>query len=479
MALARKISRRKATWIQLGVVLDDVRNCLEDEGVPLVGKCIGLKKELEKTIETIHVLDEEILNVLEPADIEKDVLESAKVLRPTHELIAELDLKIESLRVSNKPPSESGSVNVSVNSSVSGSQCKLPKLELPIFKGSVLEWQGFYEHFVVTVHEQESLSDVNKFIYLKRYLAGNALAVVSGLSLTSTNYLEAIKLLKQRFGNPQVLISAYMESLLQLKKIHNMSDIEGLRKLANDVENCVRNLRTMKVETSTYGSLLIPILKDRLPDDVIVHISRRFGCEIWSLDLLLKYLNEEIQTSENCVSIINKNLPGSNKRERKDDHFTAYNFYAQGEEKDSKKCVFCWKDGHSPFQCRKVTNARSRTDILRSRKRCYLCLGLGHQQRNCFSNYVCRNCNGKHHISICFGKRSDVKNNDSVKNDVENRVGYVNKVVTSWLLRRKVFCYKPLRLRFVVLRKSVAREFCLTVAARGVILRKNCVEGSS
>ena len=40
-----------------------------------------------------------------------------------------------------------------------------------------------------------------------------------------------------------------------------MADINGLRKLSNDIENCVRNLRSMDVETATYGSLLIPIFK--------------------------------------------------------------------------------------------------------------------------------------------------------------------------------------------------------------------------
>ena len=60
-----------------------------------------------------------------------------------------------------------------------------------------------------------------------------------------------------------------MESLLKLGKVRSMGDISGLRKLASDIENCVRNLRSMDVETSTYGSLLIPLLKERLPDELV------------------------------------------------------------------------------------------------------------------------------------------------------------------------------------------------------------------
>jgi len=111
------------------------------------------------------------------------------------------------------------------------------------------------------------------FNYLKRYLQGEALAVVSGLSLCSENYNEAIKILKERYGNEQVLISAHMSSLLKMKKIRRKDDIRGLRKLYDDVENCVRNLKALKIDTPGYGSLLIPILKDRSPEEIMMVIS--------------------------------------------------------------------------------------------------------------------------------------------------------------------------------------------------------------
>lgn len=44
----------------------------------------------------------------------------------------------------------------------------------------------------------------------------------------------------------------------------------------NHVDNCIRNLKSLKLDTTRYGSLLIPILKDRLPDEVTMIISRKF-----------------------------------------------------------------------------------------------------------------------------------------------------------------------------------------------------------
>ena len=74
-----------------------------------------------------------------------------------------------------------------------------------------------------------------------------------------------------------------MESLLRIKKITCRDNVKGLRMLYNHVENCVRNLKSLKLDTSGYSSLLISILKDQLPDEITMIISRRFGEQIWTL----------------------------------------------------------------------------------------------------------------------------------------------------------------------------------------------------
>ena len=52
-----------------------------------------------------------------------------------------------------------------------------------------------------------------------------------------------------------------MESLLKIDKIRSVSNIKGLRMLYTHVENCIRNLKALKLDTAGYGSLLILILK--------------------------------------------------------------------------------------------------------------------------------------------------------------------------------------------------------------------------
>ena len=54
------------------------------------------------------------------------------------------------------------------------------------------------------------LTAIEKFTYLKGQLEGSAADCSQGFSLTSKNYEEAKQILEERFGNPQIIISAHM-----------------------------------------------------------------------------------------------------------------------------------------------------------------------------------------------------------------------------------------------------------------------------
>ena len=54
------------------------------------------------------------------------------------------------------------------------------------------------------------LTAIEKFTYLKGQLEGSAADCIQGFSLTSKNYEEAKQILEERFGNPQIIISAHM-----------------------------------------------------------------------------------------------------------------------------------------------------------------------------------------------------------------------------------------------------------------------------
>lgn len=427
MTLSRKQNKRKGLRLNLTNTISQLHDALRNDA-STIAVLTGLSSKLQKIIENLEALDEEILDLLKEEQIEDDMAESAGCLEPTHELLAEVSIKVEGLRLENVSSVDNRSESAaSKSSTASGVKCRLPKFELPVFVGDPLTWQGFWDQFLTAIHNNDSLSDIDRFNYLKRYLGGQASNTISGLMLGSENYQEAINILCERYGHPQVLITAHVESLLNMQKIKDKNDIVGLRKLYNDIENCIRNLKALKLDTVGYGCVLIPILKQKLPEDLNIIIARKFGSELWTLDLLLRYFHDELRAQENCVSVIKpNNLP-----KHKIPPYTANNLFAENnvEGRGSRICLYCERKGHSPSQCRIVTNVATRKAIVKSKFRCYICLSKDHISKDCEAKYVCNKCQGRHHISICQEEKGVVKDKGQKRETQNNHVNVSGSIL--------------------------------------------------
>ena len=58
----------------------------------------------------------------------------------------------------------------------------------------------------------------------------------------------------------------------------------------------------MGIQADSYGTLLVPVLLSKLPDDVKLEISRGVEDGKWNLDDLLKKLIAEITARERCTA---------------------------------------------------------------------------------------------------------------------------------------------------------------------------------
>ena len=187
--ISKKINQRTATRIQTTAVIKRIERLLIDDSVTSA-KLLGSKNNLVSKLEQLNNLNDEVISLLEPEEVEKDVLESMEFSDPTHELLAEISEKLRSLSVSSTGSEPLNSLGTSSVKSLS-SRCRLPKFELPVFKGDPLSWQGFWDQFSTSIHENEDITDIDRFNYLKRYLGGQALETISGLSLSKENYNHA------------------------------------------------------------------------------------------------------------------------------------------------------------------------------------------------------------------------------------------------------------------------------------------------
>ena len=91
----------------------------------------------------------------------------------------------------------------------------------------------------------QNLSGVEKMNYLSNLVKGEAESTIRGLTLCNENYKICLKMLQDRYGDPQLLISAHMNKLLNLEKIRNLHDLKALRILCDQVEAQVRSLNAL------------------------------------------------------------------------------------------------------------------------------------------------------------------------------------------------------------------------------------------
>ena len=196
--------------------------------------------------------------------------------------------------------------NSSVNTSQSSQFHKLPKLSLPIFTGNILEWQTFWDSFESSVHHNDSLSDIQRFSYLRSLLQGDAARVIEGFPLTHTNYIQAVELLKERFGQEHQIVYAYMLGLLELPR--PTSTIVSLRMFQEKMESYIRGLQSLGQGQESFGNLLVSIILGKLPADVKRNMTRDRGNNKWQLQDLRQALKKEIDILESGLPTLTSEM---------------------------------------------------------------------------------------------------------------------------------------------------------------------------
>jgi hypothetical protein len=270
---------------------------------------------------------EKVMDLASEAEIEDVITQEAEVQTRIIKAKVTLDLKKQPTQPAQTPPATpTGALTAAPPRS--SSHTGLPKLELPKFDGSFLEWRPFYDQFVAAVDHRD-IPDVHKFTYLKASLTGDASRSLAGLPLTADNYLAAIKLLKSRFGDPSLLVALYADKLVNLPAAPD-SDVAGFRRLIDNFNASRRELQQLIHEVEATGEqvlledlLLSPILTKKLPTDVQLQWSRatKSAKERFDLESLLEFASAEIEALESLsISKSQRGEPGPGPSSKKHYH---------------------------------------------------------------------------------------------------------------------------------------------------------------
>ncbi|XP_033762684.1 uncharacterized protein LOC117344144 [Pecten maximus] len=288
---------------------------------------------------------------------------------------------------------------LSSSSSVSSQFHKLPKLILPTFDGDILQWKTFWDSFQSTIHFNICLTDIHKFSYLKAQLHGQASRCIEGLPITNDSYLQAVDILLQRFGQTHKVTNAYMEHLINIPAPRFSAS--SLRSFHDKIESYIRGLKSLGQCEESFGSLLVPIIKNKLPPNVRQNITRDNGGDNWELKSLREAISKEVpileagETEPGVVPTATfvTGTSDTKKTKSKPQYKPYTNAYFR------KPCLFC-RESHSPNQCTNVTNYKERIDIVKSKNVCFNCFG-SHKVSNCHSKFKCKKCGKRHRSSIC------------------------------------------------------------------------------
>ena len=151
---------------------------------PDYGKVSQLKRSLEVKIDTLKALDADILDYMD------DETELAEEIEQADEFMGVVYAAvIKAERSTSSVPGSTMSASSSTSSSGSSGctpaakmpRVKLPELSLNPFSGDVTQWLTFWDLFKSAVHDNDQLTGVDKFNYLKSLLTGTAQEAIAGV----------------------------------------------------------------------------------------------------------------------------------------------------------------------------------------------------------------------------------------------------------------------------------------------------------
>ena len=400
-------------------ILPEVDACLGNYVSESKAELLKWKATLAEQLDKILPLDEGILAELvddeksTEEDVTAEIGESARLKAEVTQRLVAIDEKLNVVTGTPPPSSEgqatssflnvnqeNGNLNAATPTTQKNARVKLPKLEVRKFNSKLHEWQEFWDSFESAIHTNESLSNVDKFSYLRGLLLEPARSEIAGFALTSANYESAVDLLKRRYGKKTAIQRALVNELLNARPVYSDKDTARLRSFYDLVETKYRALQALAVEEGTYSAIVVPMLLEKIPDSLRLTITRGQDYLDWALGDMLNALLVEVELREDQCLTQPARVTGPSDNRRISQPTTSALFTRRAED---SRCPFCL-GGHQPEHCKKVTNIGERKRLLIKYGRCFNCTERGHRARDCKISASCKNCNGFHHASLCEAK---------------------------------------------------------------------------
>lgn len=352
-----------------------------------------------------------MLETLEEGEVEKQMLEREETENRLFSLMAKAQELIDNFNESNNKSSSSSQCN-------SGqSNIKLPPLKISSFNGDTNKWLEFHGMYLSLIHNNESIDNISKFQYLKSYVEGPALALISSVTVSSDNYLIAWSLLCDRYNNKRILINEHIKCLFTLEPLSKESD-RGLRNLVDTITKNLSALNILGEPTSSWDTLIIHMASSKL-DSITNRAWEDFRSNLDSPTLAdffdfirqratvletvqaskaVKVEKQQVHPFTKSKSFVASSSGGSTQVQGQDKSQGQGYFQSQGQGQIC--CLYC-KQNHKLYECLKfkALPVEERAAKVFEWKICNNCFRRGHSSYQCRLG-GCRICRRKHNTML-------------------------------------------------------------------------------
>ncbi|CAG9094494.1 unnamed protein product [Plutella xylostella] len=299
----------------------------------------------------------------------------------------------------------------------SGSGCKhdfvrLPKIDLPHFDGDYQHWLQFRDTYISLIHNNSSISNINKFHYLRAALKGSASIIVQSLDLTEANYDIAWQLLSERYDNTRLLVNNHVQALFNVEPIQRESS-QALRNVIDVTNKNLRALSSLGEPVDNWDTLIIFIMTKKL-DPSTNRQWEEFKNSINSSPSLKQFTSflsnraDLIETLNDNSKFVNKNKSSSSSSattisSHQDSNKQIKNFHSTTKHKPfqhKNKCPMC-SDAHFLFTCESFRKLDIEARIKKASESnvCMNCLRPGHSAKSCTLSH-CKYCKYRHNTLL-------------------------------------------------------------------------------
>ena len=364
-------------------------------------KLIEVKREiqqLDKEIQRLFVL------LGNEGACDKDFEESDAISDDHVVVLSRVEKALQETKSSPKPQKE-----------FKHSSLKLPIIVLPVFDGDRRKWLSFWDVFRTEVHEVQDISNVTKFNFLKGQLSDKIKKRVEGIMASDDNYDLLVQTLIDNYGNKMSIKNAHCVALVSISKPQYTAT--SLRGFYDSIMSDIRSLEALMLPTSKYGECYVPILIEKLPEQLLKDILKEYPNDNPTINQLTTMIHNEVKKLEH-VAYINISYPKPKVQQSfkstsvltsaETSTATALSATVTNQPNQGKKsklfkapkkisCKFCGS-AHNTFQCELPVNER--LSAVQNKKLCLNCLNANHSANQCQSKWRCTVCRQLHHTTL-------------------------------------------------------------------------------